>query len=175
MGSHGTSWVQSLRGNTVTCHFYLFLLPLFDLCSTSRYFHYFHLQSSIFWSSTSSYDLPNTHCLLSSVPHLHFNSSFAYFHLLSSTSMFLCSILLLYFHHLSITPCLPFPTLTTQHSISCDSVGHLFTFSILYCSPYYLKSCSIKFLPIYTYFPSLELLFTFAKIQPTSVSSACLN
>ena len=29
------------------CHLYLLLFPLFDLCLTSRYFHYFYLPSSM--------------------------------------------------------------------------------------------------------------------------------
>ena len=49
MGPHGFSpW----EGNTVTCHFYLFLLPLFWPLFDFNIFHYFHLL--IFYSILSS-------------------------------------------------------------------------------------------------------------------------
>ena len=39
--------LSSILAQAVTCHFYLLLFPLLDLCSTSRYFHYFCLLSSV--------------------------------------------------------------------------------------------------------------------------------
>ena len=123
----------------VMCHFYLFLLPLFDLCSTSRYFHYFHSPSFVFhlpifyFILRSSKHTLSFH-LLSSVLCSYFNSSFTYFCILYSTSCSFVPFLLSSSHHLSIIPCLPCLTLTTQHSIPCESS---FTFSVIHCSPYY--------------------------------------
>ena len=107
--------------------FYFLLFPLFDLCSTSRYFHYFCLLSSILILHPMIF--PNTLHLPSSV-----HTSIC--HLLTSVFCIplLCSFvpfLSLSSHHLSIILCLPFPTLTTQHFIPCDSVSHLLH------SPYY--------------------------------------
>ena len=127
--------------------FLFVLIPLFDLCSTSRYFHYFCSLSSIFclsifyfilWSSehSLSFHLP------SSILCSYFNLSFTYFCIPYSALCSFVLFLLLSFHHLSIIPCLPFPTLTTQHSIPYDFVSHFLH------SPYYSESCSIKFLPI---------------------------
>ena len=128
-----------------SCYYYL----TFD--STSRYFHYFHSPSSIFQSSTSSYDLPNTLSfhLPSSNLHSYFDLSFTYFHIPYSTLCSFVLFLLLSFRHLSIIPCLPCLTLTTQHLIPCDSVSPLLH------SPYYSESCSIKLFPILYLLPSL--------------------
>ena len=155
-----SSWTQSgvktskaaktLVGS-VTCHFYLFLLPLFDLCSTSRYFHYFRSLSSIFCLYPVSYDLPKTICLLSSI--LLF--ILCLLCIPYSISMFLCSISIIIFLpsvHYSL-PSLSNLDNSTFHSLwLCESS---FIFSILHHSPYYSKSCSIKLLPILYLLPSL--------------------
>ena len=89
--------------------------------------------TSVFWSPTSSYDLPNplSFCFPSSILHSYFDSSFTYFCIPYSALCSFVPFLLLSFHHLSIIPCLPFPTLTTWHSIPCDSVSH-FLHSLYY-------------------------------------------
>ena len=126
----------------------------FDLCLTSTYSitSVFHLPFSYFilWSS-EPFAFP------SSVFHPPFILRFliTYFHILCSVLCSFVPFLLLSFYHLSIIPCLAFPTLTTYHSIPCDSVSHLFTFSILHHSLYYSKPCSIKFFPILYLLPSL--------------------
>ena len=83
-------------------------------------------------------------CSLSSI-----TSSLPHFCLLSSIPLTTCSIfclltpcsfvlfLSLPFQHLFITPCLPIPTLTTYHSVSCDTVSHFLH------SPHYSEPCSI--------------------------------
>ena len=53
----------------------------------------------------------------------------------SSDSLPLCSILFLSSQHLSITPCLPVLTLTSYHSVPCDSVSH-FLHSLYYSEPH---------------------------------------
>ena len=55
---------------------------------------------------------------------------------LSPNSLPLYSILLLSSQHLFITPCLPISTLSTLHSVPCDSVSH-FLHSLYYpvCHP----------------------------------------
>ena len=75
----------------VMCHFYLFLLPLFDFFLTSRYFHVFPF--SIFHPYTSSHDLSKN--TLSSVFHLPFSihtsirhSLIFIFHILPYVSLF---------------------------------------------------------------------------------------
>ena len=95
-------------------------------CLTSRYFHYFCLLSLflILWSSEkhSIFHLPSFH---PSIP-TSFTFVFPY-----SAYMFLCSVSIIIFLP-SVHYSLPsFPTLTTQHSIPCDSVSHLLH------SPYY--------------------------------------
>ena len=71
------------RIGTVTCHFYLLLFSLFDLCLTLRYYHYSCLLSSILililWSSKYT---------LFSILYSYFVSLFAYFHILYYVSMF---------------------------------------------------------------------------------------
>ena len=80
----------------VTCHFILFLLPLFDLCLISRYFHYFHFLSSIFQSPTLSYDLLNPlssiFCSLFILQFLIYLLPYSIFCL-----MFLCSVFIIIF------------------------------------------------------------------------------
>ena len=78
-----------------------------------------------------------------SVPCLSLSSITPLSHLLSSISLTTCSVsciltpcpfvllLSLSFQHLSITPCLPIPTLSTYYSVPCDSVSHFLH------SPYY--------------------------------------
>ena len=62
-----------------------------------------------------------------SLPHSHLPSSIplttcSIFHLLTPCPFVM--FLSLSFQHLFITPCLPIPTLSTQHSVPCDSVSH---------------------------------------------------
>ena len=149
------------------------LVPKGEILSRAIFICYCFLYLTFVWLQdifiTSVFHLPSSNLLLhpmifqthfvfpSSIFHSisYFNSSFTYFCIPYSTLCSFVPSLLLSFQHLSIIPCLAFPTLTTWHSIPCDSVSHLFTFSILHCLLYYYKSCSIKFFPICTYFPSL--------------------
>ena len=84
-----------------------------------------HLPSSI----TSSLYHPSSHhpssITLSSLPSIS----------PSPNSLPLCSVLLLSSQHPFITPCLPVPTLSTLHSVPCDSVSHFIH------SPYYPIHC----------------------------------
>ena len=105
--------------------FYLFLFPLFDLLFDFKI--YSLLLSSVFHLYYLSYDLPKTFHLPSFIfcPSIHTSFTFVFY--IPSLCSFV-PFLLLSFHHLSS---LPFPTLTTQHSIPCDSVSQLLH------SPYY--------------------------------------
>ena len=151
MGSVPKGEILSCAIFICSCYYYLTFVQLQNIS------HYFHSPFSIFRSPTLSYDPlnPLSFYLLSSIFHSYFDSSFTYFHISCSILCSFVLFLLLSFYHLSIIPCLPFPTLTTYHSIPCDSVSHFFTFSVLHCSLYYSKSCSIKFLLILYLLPSL--------------------
>ena len=71
---------------------------------------------------------------------VHVKNCNSYFHIPCSILCSFVPFLLLSFYHLSIIPCLPFPTLTTYHSIPCDCynfshVLYLFpTFSFIFLS-----------------------------------------
>ena len=68
---------------------------------------------------------------------------------MSPNSLPLHSILLLSSQHLFITPCLPIPTLSTFHSILCDSVSHFLH------SLYYPVCCPTPSLVVYKSFQLL--------------------
>ena len=174
LSAHAYKWFT-----IVTCHFYLLLFPLFDLSFDFKIFSL--LLSSVFHLPCLYVLLPmifpNTLCLsVFCLPfRSYFNSSFTYFHILYSALCSFVPFLLLFFHHLFIIPCLPFLTLSTQHLIPCDSVSHLFTFSILHCLPYHSESCSIKFLPICTYLlPQLVIVIYLCK-NTTHLCLLCLS
>ena len=65
---------------------------------------------------------------------------------LSPNSLPLCPVLSLSSQHLFITPCLPILTLSTLHSIPCDSVSHFLH------SPYYPVRCPTLSLVVYKSF-----------------------
>ena len=137
----------------------------FDLCSTSTYLHYFHLLISnlllhpmIFWTfvfPSSVFCSPFVLRFLDSL------LPYSVFYL-----MFFCSIFIIIFPP-SVHYSLPsLPDLDNLTSIPCDSVSHLFTFSVLHHSLYYSESCSIKFLLICTYSPDCNCHLPLQKYNP---------
>ena len=112
-----------------------FILISFRLCDASAFILFFLF----------CYPQPLSLHPPSSVPHPPFcPPSFSFpssvlrhplitsFHILSSNSLPLHSILFLSSQHLFITPCLPILTLSTLHSVPCDSVSHSY---ILHTTP----------------------------------------
>ena len=64
----------------------------------------------------------------------------------SFPSFVLCHTLITSPQHPFITPCLPIPTLSTLHSISCDSMSHFLH------SPYYRICCTSPSLVVFKSF-----------------------
>ena len=155
------------------CHipFYFFYLSqCFELLDSMMSWHLFHVLHSTFskplslWHSATipysifciqsplslahfhvpySVSLSLAHfCVPYSVPSVTCSFPYSMFHV--PTTCLLVSFLSVLLHHLFMTPCLPFPAWTTYHFISCDSVSHFSTFSILPYFLYYSKPCRIK-------------------------------
>ena len=146
------------KGEILSCAIFICsCYHLFDLCLTSRYFHYFCLLSSLFWSSTLSYDLPNPLSFCLSIFHplfilwlLNCFLPYSIFHL-----MFLCSVSIIIFPpsiHYFLPSLSNLDNLTFHPLWLCESY---FTSSILHHSPYYSESCSIKFFTILYLLPCL--------------------
>ena len=81
-------------------------------------------------------------------------------HLFHISIFWLCSVLFLSSQHLSITPCLPVPTLTTYYSGPCDSVSHFLH------SPYY---------PIHHTTPSLVVYKSFWLVVHSLACNCCYS
>ena len=164
----------SLRSLPTCCQYLIcycsIVWPLFDF----KIFHYLHLSSSIFWPSTSFYDLSKF--TLSSVFHSPFIllSLSAYFCILYSISVLLCSISIIIFPpsvHYSL-PSLPDLDNSTFHSLwLCKSY---FTFSRRPHSLYYSEPCSIKFFFDLYLLPQLVIVVYLCK-NTTHLCLLCLS
>ena len=136
----------------VMSHFYLLLLLLFDFCSTSRYFHYFHSLLSVIQSPTLFYDPlnPLSFCFPSSVLHSYFDPSLltSIFYILS---MFLCSVSIIIFLP-SVHYSLPSLPVTIFHMYYTSSPTLSFFFPSIASLWLISFSCDIIFWLIFVYY-----------------------